>query len=104
VLARYKVVLMSEAIADLSGIRRYIQFEASEEIAEGYIDRIEAFCRGFDILPYRGAPRDDIRAGLRVAIFERRVTIAYRIADDKVIILRVLGPGRNVQDELSDLE
>jgi toxin ParE1/3/4 len=104
VLARYKVVLMTAAIGDLSEIRRYVQFEAGEEIADGYIDRIEAFCRNFDILPYRGAPRDDVRAGLRVAIFERRVTIAYRIADNRVIILRVLGPGRNVQDELSDLE
>jgi toxin ParE1/3/4 len=92
----FKVVMMREAIVDLQEIRRHIQSEAGSEIAGSYVTRIQQFCSRFDLFPERGAPRDDIRHGLRTAIFERRVTIAYRIDGPKVIILRILAPGRNV--------
>jgi toxin ParE1/3/4 len=101
---RYVVVLRREAIDDLIWMRRYIENEAGDEIAQGYIDRIKSFCEGFDILPERGSPREEIRIGLRVVVFEQRVTIAYRIQDKKVFILRVLGPHRNVHAELSQIE
>jgi toxin ParE1/3/4 len=61
-----------------------------------YIDRIEAFCRGLDILPRTGAPRADIRIGLRIAVFERRITVAYRVHERTVINLRVFGAGQDI--------
>jgi toxin ParE1/3/4 len=95
---------MREAIDDLIAMRSFIEIEAGDEVANRYTERVKAFCEGFDILPERGAPRDEIRIGLRIAVFERRVTIAYRIQDKMVKILRVLGPHRNVHAQLSELE
>jgi len=42
----------------------------------------------------RGAARDDIRPGLRLLAFERRVSIAFLIEGERVVILRILNAGR----------
>jgi toxin ParE1/3/4 len=39
--------------------------------------------------------RDDIRPGLRIVGFERRVTIAFSVDDGRVTILRVFYGGRD---------
>ena len=100
----YKVVMLRDAIADLKDMRVYLEDKAGTEITVAYIARIEAFCHGLSLLPERGLPRNDIRPGLRVAIFEGRITIAYRISGFQVVILRVLGAGRDVNTILSDYE
>lgn len=100
----YKVVMLREAVADLKEMRVYLEDKAGTKITVAYIARIEAFCRGFSLLPERGLPRNDIRPELRVAIFEGRVTIAYRISGRQVVILRVLGAGRDVNTILLDYE
>jgi toxin ParE1/3/4 len=64
--------------------------------AIGYIARIEAFCRRFDLAGQRGHSRDDIRAGLRIVGFERRVTIAFHVDAKAVVIDRIFYGGRNV--------
>ncbi|MET3758039.1 plasmid stabilization system protein ParE [Rhizobium binae] len=46
-------------------------------------------------MPERGSPRDDFAPGVRILIFERRVTIAYRITKDRVQVLRLFYAGRN---------
>jgi toxin ParE1/3/4 len=100
----YRVVMGHDAIADLIDLKRHIEDQAGADIAGGYINRIERFCRGLDILPHRGASRDDVRKGVRILVFERRVTIAYRIKEDSVIILRVFGAGQDVTAELENPE
>lgn len=42
-----------------------------------------------------GAPREDFAPGVRILVFERRVTIAYRIVKDRVQVLRLFYAGRN---------
>jgi plasmid stabilization system protein ParE len=49
------------------------------------------------ILLPNAVPRDDIRPGLRVVGFERRATIAFRVEDDRVTILRIFHGGRDWQ-------
>jgi len=44
----------------------------------------------------RGTKRDDIRPGLRIIGFERRVTIAFHIAPGMVTIDRILYGGRDL--------
>ena len=43
----------------------------------------------------RGHKRDDIRPGLRIAGFQRRVTIAFTVTETRVTILRLFYGGRN---------
>jgi toxin ParE1/3/4 len=48
------------------------------------------------MFPERGTRRDDLRPGLRIVGYRRRVTIAFHVGDDSVTIDRVLYGGRDL--------
>jgi toxin ParE1/3/4 len=73
---RRDVVFAPEALDDLVGIYDYIAAHAGAVRAVAYIGRIETYSRGFDLGAQRGRRRDDIRLGLRIVGFERRVSSA----------------------------
>ena len=73
---------------------------ASEEVALRYVERLESWCLGFELAAERGHARDDIRPGLRIAGFERRVTLAFTVSDERVTIVRLFWGGRDWQREL----
>jgi toxin ParE1/3/4 len=91
-----------EAFEDLMQIYEWIANAASPEIAIRYIDRIEAYCRGMAIASERGHKRDDVRPGLRIVGFERRVSIAYTVSKTRVTILRLFHGGRNWEAMFED--
>jgi toxin ParE1/3/4 len=91
------VVFTPEAQNDLLDLYDYIADRSSPTRALGYISRIEKTCTSLKNLPERGTRRDDLRPGLRVIGFERRVLIAFRVSSDSVAILRILYGGRNVE-------
>ena len=64
-----------------------------------YAGRVERACLGLAEFPARGAPRDDIRPGVRVLAFQRRVLIAYTVTGAEVRILRILYGGRQFGDD-----
>lgn len=66
------------ARADLFGIYDYIDERSGSARAGGFLDRIEAACRGLTAFPEKGSPRDDIAAGLRTWAMERRILIVDR--------------------------
>ncbi|MDP3524328.1 MAG: type II toxin-antitoxin system RelE/ParE family toxin, partial [Hoeflea sp.] len=74
---RRDVVFAPEARADVLALYEWISAKAGPETALAYIGRIERYLNGFDLASERGRARDDIRTGLRVIGFERRVTIAF---------------------------
>lgn len=90
----YHIRLTDEAEADLQGIYAFISANASPKTARDYINRILGFLAGFDLFPERGTRHDDIRDGLRIVGFERRVSVAFVVEADDVIILRLLYAGR----------
>jgi toxin ParE1/3/4 len=91
----YRVRLTDEAEADLVEIYRFVlEISASKPVARQYIDRIRAFLEGFATFPQRGSIRDDIREGLRIIGFERRVSIAFVVEEEDVVILRILSAGQ----------
>lgn len=92
-MKRRTVILAPEAGADLLALYDYVADAASPRIAASYLERIEDFVRGFETTAERGASRDDLRPGLRIVGFERRVTIAFTVSDIQVTILRVFGRG-----------
>jgi toxin ParE1/3/4 len=75
------------------------------ERAIGYVRRIRAFCDTLASFPERGQRRDDLRPGLLVIGFERRVVIAYTILDNGDIeIGRIFYGGRDYEAIMRDEE
>lgn len=100
-MERRKVVFSPEALGDLISLYEYISADSGPARAIGYIERIENYCSKFDLASHRGTRRDDIRPGLRVVGFERRVTIAFHVDDTTVTIDRILYGGREIEDALT---
>ncbi len=84
-----------DATSDLHALYDWIADVASPETALGYLERIETYCLGFDIASERGQLREDIRPGLRVVGFKKRVTIAFVVEEERVLILRIFYGGQN---------
>jgi toxin ParE1/3/4 len=95
-----RVVFSPEAAADLFNIYDYIAKHSGPARAIGYIDRIESHCSGFRFSAERGTKRDDLCPGLRVAGFERRITIAFHVDATVVVIDRILYGGRDARRAL----
>jgi toxin ParE1/3/4 len=93
----HTVVFTPEAKDDLLDLYDYIADHSSPKRALRYILRIEKTCQSLTTLPERGTRRDDLRPGLRVMGFERRVLIAFRVSADSVAILRILYGGRSIE-------
>lgn len=94
---KYRVIFNPEARIDLLNLYSYIADRSGEERALAYIQRIEETCFSLQTFPFRGEPWKSARPGLRVLGFERRVSIAFQINSDAVVIFRVLYGGRNLK-------
>jgi toxin ParE1/3/4 len=92
------VEFSDEARADLLALYDWIAKAASPAVAISYIDRLETYILGFDLASERGHLREDIRQGLRIVGFENRVTIAFMVEENRVVILRVFYGGQNWSD------
>lgn len=55
----------------------------------------------FDTAPVRGTARDDVRPGLRVTGFERRVSNAFHVTETQVVILRLFCGAQNGSEVLT---
>ncbi len=95
-----RVVFSPEAATDLFNLYDYIAKRSGPARAIGYIERIESHCAGFKFSAARGTKRDDLRPGLRITGFERRVTIAFHVEPGAVVIDRILYAGRDVKRAL----
>jgi toxin ParE1/3/4 len=90
------VAFSPEAEQDLLDLYTFIADRSGEERALSYVERIEGHCLTFGTIPERGTCRNDLRSGLRVTGFERRVTIAFHITGDSLVIDRILYGGRSL--------
>ena len=89
------VIFSPEAETDILAIYEWIADAASPVTAMRYIERLETYCRGFDLASERGHRRDDIRPGMRIVGFEQSVTIALAVLDDTVTIMRLFYGGQD---------
>ena len=100
---KQRIVIMTvQAVNDLVTMSDFITVKAGLKVADTYIERLKAFLRGFDLASERGTLRNDIRKGLRIIGFERRVTIAFNVTNTSVFILRIFWGGQNWQKLLED--
>jgi toxin ParE1/3/4 len=93
------LLLRPAAEADLTELYHYIAEQSgSPERAIGYIRRIREACELLMIFPERGRLRDDLRPGVRVLGFERRVVIVYMVLPSgDVEVGRVFYGGRDYE-------
>jgi toxin ParE1/3/4 len=101
---RYRVVISELAARQLDELYDFIAEQAHPDVALGYVERIEAFCRGLETFPERGTARPELRPGLRTMGFERRATIAFAVTGDRVVILQVLYGGQDVAGRLGSAQ
>jgi plasmid stabilization system protein ParE len=93
----YSVIYAPEAEAQLVALFFHIAAAASPEIAARYTDAIVEQCESLKTFPMRGARRDDIRPGLRVFGFRRRVSIPFEVTGEVVTILGIFYGGQNFE-------
>lgn len=92
----HKVLILPGAERDLHGLYAYVRDRNGPDVAINFIRRIRSHCEGFELFPERGMRRDDLRPGLRLVGFERRIVIAFIVYDETVEIGRIFYGGRNV--------
>lgn len=97
-MKQYRVIFAPEARDDLLVLYDWIAAASSPDTALSYIELIGTYCRGLTHAAERGTRRDDLRPGLRVIGFERRVSIAFSVHDERVTILRIFYGGRNWEE------
>ncbi len=90
-----KVEFSEDARTDLVALYDWLSNAAEAKTALSYVERLETYCKGFDLASERGHARDDVRQGLRIVGFERRVTIAFMVEENRVVILRLFYGGQN---------
>jgi toxin ParE1/3/4 len=93
------LLLRPAAEADLIELYHYIAGQSgSHERPIGYIRRIRASCEKLKAFPESGRRRDDLRPGVRILGFERRVVIVYMVLPSgDVEIGRVFYGGRDYE-------
>ena len=98
-----RVVYAPEAEVDLLMLYDDVADAASSLVAMGYLNRVEAWLARFSTASERGTRRDDIRPGLRTIGFERRITVAFTVSGDEVVIQRVFYGGQNWGEDLAGI-
>lgn len=97
----HSVVFTPEAEAQLVELYGYIAVEASPEIAARFTDGIVTYCESLSTFPNRGDRREDIRPGLRVTSYRKRVAIAFDVEENRVNIIGIFYGGQDYESVLS---
>jgi plasmid stabilization system protein ParE len=100
----YTVIFAPEAEAQLLELYEYIAAKASPEIAARFTDGIVTYCESLCTFPTRGNQRDDVRPGLRVTHYRKRVAIAFNVEDERVNIIGIFYGGREYEAALLEEE
>lgn len=98
----YRVVFSPEAADQIAALYRYIAERASPEIASRYTEGIVGFCESLSTFPQRGTRRDDIRPGLRITHYRKRVVIAFAVSTDLVSVIGLFYGGQDFEERLQD--
>ena len=99
-----RTVFTPEAEQHLVDLYRYIAADGYPEAAARFTDSIVAFCEDIATMPLRGRARDDIRPGLRIIGYRRRVVIAFLVLEEVVVIVGVFYGGRDHEAVLTEPE
>lgn len=97
---QYAVVFTPEAQEQVLSLYRFIAAAASPGIAERYTSSIVAYCESLRDFPLRGTRRDDVRPGLRITNYKKRVVIAFDVEAEQVSIIGIFYGGQDYESVL----
>jgi toxin ParE1/3/4 len=89
-----------EADQDFDWIYDFISRAGGPATAFECVQRLRDFCQGLEYASERGSQRGDIREGLRIVGFERRVTVVFSVGESRVTILRLFYGGQDWEGAL----
>lgn len=98
----YRIVVTPEAREQLNAIYDYISGAASSDIALRFTNGIIDQLAPLKDYPKIGTPRDDLRPGLRTLAHRRRVTIAFMVEKDDVVIIGFFYGGQDFETLLRE--
>jgi plasmid stabilization system protein ParE len=98
----YRVAFSPAAEEQLAALYGYIAAAASPDIAARYTEAIVTYCESLCNFPHRGTMRDDVRPGLRITNYKKRVVIAFDVDSGCVSIIGVFYGGQNYEAFLHD--
>jgi toxin ParE1/3/4 len=95
-----QVIFAPEARSDLDAIYNWIAGQGFERNSLAFVERIERYCRSFDVASQRGRRLNKDLRDFRVIGFERRATIVFEVQAQTVVILRIFRAGRDWRADL----
>ena len=98
----YTVFFTPEAEEQLAELYGYIASAASPDITARFTDGIVTYCENLRTFPLRGIRRDDIRPGLRILGYRKRVAVAFNVDVERVNILGIFYGGRAYEATLQE--
>jgi toxin ParE1/3/4 len=94
---KFKIAYERKARDDIESLYAWIVDDQGSMVnANRYVGRLRRYIDGLSQFPHRGTQRDDLYPGIRLIGFERRVTIAFTVSDDTVLIARIFYGGRDI--------
>jgi plasmid stabilization system protein ParE len=103
-LTQYSVEYTSRAEEQLDALHIYISQQSSEQIAARFVEGVIDYCDSLSTFPLRGIQRDDIRPGLRITNYRKRVAIAFEVDGAVVNIVAIFYGGQNYEAVLGENE
>lgn len=99
----YTVVFSPKARVQLIELDAYIDAAVSPEISARYTDAVADYCFSLATFPQRGVRRDDIRTGLRITNYRKRIVIAFAVDSgaEHVSILGIFHGGQDYETALA---
>jgi plasmid stabilization system protein ParE len=98
----YRIIFTPEARDQLDHLHSYIASAADAEIALRFADGILDHIARLSEFPERGTPRDDLRPGMRILAWRRRVTIAFVVEESDVVVIGIFYGGRDFETLLRE--
>jgi toxin ParE1/3/4 len=100
----YQVEFSPSAETQLHHLEDYLAERFYPGNAERFVKRLVRACHRLALAPHRGKRLDQIRPGIRMVGFERRVSIYFKLEGEKVFILGLFFGGKlpHDLDELGD--
>lgn len=101
---KYRVIFSLDAEEQLVAVYNHIANAATPDIAKRYTEAIVNYCESMTSFPIRGTRRDDVRPGLRVTNYKKRMVIAFAVDSDsgQVSILGLFYGGQDYETILQD--
>lgn len=96
-MKRYDVVFTLRAEKQLDDLFVHISARSGKARAEKFVGAVVKDCLALAIFSRRGTKRDDIRPGLRIKGYARRVTIAFSV-DAQAQVVAIYGVFYGGQD------